>query len=212
MIDARRMTDTRSSSDGGARGSVDPPEPAPATPAAGAGAAHPAPPDPPARDLRKRPTGWIVACALLALVAIGCAVWAFQAGSDADDAEAALAAERAAQAEQEPATELSPELQARVDTVSARFSAAGATLGDIEQQLAGLEQRLEDARAGRADLEETIDSASGTVDAFRADARQARECLGGAVDAVGAALESGGPEAAVTQLEQVAGSCPSDSP
>src|SRR5690349_11779144 len=40
----------------------------------------------------RRPTGWIILCAVLAVAVVGLGIWALVAQSDADDSQAKLAA------------------------------------------------------------------------------------------------------------------------
>ena len=171
-------------------------------------------PPPAGREHSRRP--WIVISAILAVVAAGLAVWAFSAQSDADDAQAKLAAEaRAASAatpeptpESQPA-ELDPATQQEFDQVKEDLGAATESIDEIEQQ-------LEDAAANAADAEQARDEASGAVEkakaeleAFKADLELTRTCLRGALEALGTAFSQGGAEAAVSELQKLSGGCAS---
>jgi hypothetical protein len=146
-------------------------------------------------DDRAAPTGLIVTCVVLALAACGFAVWAFVAQSDADDAQAELAArDQAAQAAPTPTPEPAPETTDGGDA-------------ELQQQIDAAEQRLEEAQAARDDAATAVDEARTEADAFRAKAELAASCLRGAFDSTSSAFESGGAEAAVAQLQQLEGDC-----
>jgi hypothetical protein len=174
----------------------------------------------PTAEARRRPTGLIVLCALLALAAVGFAVWAFSAQSDADDAEEKLAAQQqAAQAETAPEPTAAPdsggeapdaadeELQSQLDALAAELGTVGESVEDVQQQIDGAQERVDEAQAARDEAANAVDTARAELDAFRAQAELAATCLRGTFDSVAAALESGGAEAAVTQLQQLAGDC-----
>ena len=167
----------------------------------------------------RKPTAWIVLCGVLGVAAVCLAVWAFSAQSDADDAQAALdAAERAASAatptpepepEPAPAPEIDAETQQQFEQLAGELGATGDSLDDIEQQLDEASARFEEAAQARADAGGVIDSAKAEAEAFKAQFELTSTCLRGTLDAVGAAFEGGGLEAAAQELQKLAGSCQS---
>jgi chromosome segregation ATPase len=165
----------------------------------------------------RKPTVWIVLCGVLAVAVVCLGVWAFSAQSDADDAQAALdAQERAASAatpepepEPEPAPEVDPAVQQQFEQLAGELGAAGDSLDDIEQQLEQASARVDEAAQAREDAGGAIDAAKAEAEEFKAQFELTRTCLRGTLDAVGAAFEGGGLEAAAQELQKLAGSCQS---
>ena len=185
----------------------------PASPPSGdsQAAAPPAPPASPdepraAGRRHRRPAGLIIACALLGLLAIGSGIWALQSKSEADDAQAALEKTERDPAPTSTSTE-DAELQADFAEIEEEIGATNESVEDMQRQLADAEKQLEEATTDREEADDALTAAKAETETFKANAERARACLSGAVEAVGAAVESGGAEAAVAQLEQLAGSC-----
>jgi Skp family chaperone for outer membrane proteins len=161
----------------------------------------------------RKPTIWIVLCGVLAIAAVGLGVWAFSAQSDADDAQAALEAqERAASAATpeptpEPAPEVPAEAQQLFDQIADELGAAGDSLDDIEQELEQATATVEEAEQARTEASGVVDAAKAEAEAFKAQFELTKTCLRGTLDAVGAAFEGGGLEAAAQELRKLAGSC-----
>ena len=168
-------------------------------------------PKPAAPGDRRRPTGWIIVCGVLAVAVAGLAVWAFSAQSDADDAQAALdAQERAASAATptpEPAAAVDPAVQEQFDQLAAELGATGESVDAIEQELEQAAAKVAEAEQARADADGVVDAARAEADAFKAQFELKQACLRGTLDAVGAAYEGGGLEAAAQELQKLAGSC-----
>jgi hypothetical protein len=164
---------------------------------------------------KHRPTALIVLCAVLGVAVVGLAIWAFSAQSDADDAQAKLdAQERAAsQATPEPTpepaqpAEVDPDTQAQFEQIAEDLGAAGESLDAIEQELEQAAARYDDAVQAREEAEGVVESAQAEAEAFKAQLDLTRTCLRGALDAVSAAYEGGGLEAAVAELQAISGSC-----
>jgi hypothetical protein len=160
---------------------------------------------------RRRPTGWIVTCGVLAIAVVGLAVWAFSAQSDADDASAALDAQKraasAAAPTPEPAATVDPETQQQFDRLADELGAAGDSLDDVEQELEQASAKVDEAEQAREDAGGAIDAARAEAEAFKAQFELTRTCLRGSLDAMGQAFEGGGLEAAVQELEELSGSC-----
>jgi chromosome segregation ATPase len=175
----------------------------------------------------RRATGWIVASCVLAVALVGMFIWALNAQSDADDAQAALAArEKAATAASpEPtATAASPEPTATASATAPAVDAAtqqeleqvtndlGATSDSVEQIEQDLDQAaatVEDAEKARDNAKGALDTAKAEADALKAHVELTQTCLRGTLDALKSSLESGGPEAAVQELQKLAGNCAS---
>jgi hypothetical protein len=162
---------------------------------------------------RRRPTAWIIACAVLAIAVIGLAIWAFAAQSDADDTQAKLDAAQRAANEATPTpqpaqgAEVDPETRQQFEQIAQDLGATGETLDDIQQAVDQAAAKLDDAQQARADASGAIDAAKADAEAFKAQFELTRECLRGTLDAVGAAYGGGGVEAAVQELQKLAGSC-----
>jgi peptidoglycan hydrolase CwlO-like protein len=88
-----------------------------------------------------RPIGWIVACVIFALIAIGGVVRAISAQNDADDAQAKLDAQ----------TQQTAQLQSKLDQIQKDVSDAIANAGD-------------DANAAKEQLQSMGDELSSTID------------------------------------------------
>src|SRR5215208_3111399 len=159
------------------------------------GSAPPA--QPPEAAPQHRPTGWIVLSCVLALAVVGLAVWAFSAKSDADDAEAALKAQARAEATPTPTPTAAPQ-PAEVDA---------ATQQEIEQVLDQAEAKVDEAEQAQKDASGELDGLKAELEAATAQFELSRTCMRGTLSAVGAAFEGGGLEAAVQELQKLAGTC-----
>ena len=177
--------------------------------------APPAPAAPPPGGERHRPTGWIVICGLLLVAVAGLAVWAFSAQSDADDAQAKLDAQErsAAAATPEPTTEpaqpaqLDAETQQKLEQLAEELGATGESVEQIEQDLEQASAKVDDAEQAREDAEGVLDGARAEAEAFKAQFELTQTCLRGTLDAVSAAYAGGDVDAAVQELEKLAGNC-----
>jgi septal ring factor EnvC (AmiA/AmiB activator) len=172
----------------------------------------PGEPTPPEADARRRPTGWIVLSGVLALAAVGLAIWAFSAQSDADDAQAQLDSQEnaATQATSTPTpqpAEVDAETQQEFEQVQEDLGATTESLDQIEQDLEQAATSVEEAEQARADATNALDEAKAEAESARAQFELTRTCLRGTLDAVGAAFETGGLEAAVQELQKLSGSC-----
>jgi uncharacterized protein HemX len=159
-------------------------------------------------EAKKRPTALIVLCAVLALAVIGLAVWAFSAQSDADDAEAKLAEQQraAAQATPEPGG-VSDEAEAAVEQVATELGVTDESIDDIQQQIDAAKAKVDAAQVQREQASGAVDTAKAELESFKAKAEQAQACLKGSLDALSTAVDAGGVDAAVQELQQIAGSC-----
>jgi chromosome segregation ATPase len=166
----------------------------------------------------RRPTVWIVLTVLFACAAVGLGVWAFSAQSDADDAEAKLSSqERAVAAEPtpEPAATDAPvepavadaETQQRYEEVQTELGQAGEDIGQLQRELEQAIAGAEEAEQARKEATGALDKAKAEVEAVQAQFEVTRTCLRGTLGALDEAFSSGGLEAAVTQLESLAGQC-----
>jgi uncharacterized protein HemX len=185
----------------------------PATGQAGQVSTPAEPADDPRAPAPRRSTGLIVLCVVLGLAAVGCAVWAFGAQSDADDANDQLAAqEQAAQVEASPEPTAAPaasdeDLQQQLDQVAAELGGAGESADELRRQIDAAKGRFDEAESARDDAASAVDRARAELDAFRAKAELAGTCVRGTFEAVSSALDAGGTDAAVTELQQLAGDC-----
>jgi chromosome segregation ATPase len=155
---------------------------------------------------RRRPTGWIVLCGVLAIAVVGLAIWAFSAQSDADDAQAKLEAQQIAATE---AADADPDAQQLFEQVANELGATGESLDEIEQELEQASARVDEAEQAREDAAGAIDAARAEAEAFKAQFELTRTCLRGTLDAVGSAFTAGGLEAAAQELQKLSGSCQS---
>jgi predicted negative regulator of RcsB-dependent stress response len=146
-----------------------------------------------------RSNGLIVLCVVLALAVVGLAIWGFNAKSDADDAEAKLAAQQQAA--------VGGDAKAAFEQVATELGVSSESIDDIQQQVDAAKAKVDAAEVQREQASGAIDTAKAEVESFKAQAEQARTCLQGSLDALGAAVDAGGVEAAVEQLQQIAGSC-----
>jgi ABC-type transporter Mla subunit MlaD len=176
-------------------------------------------------DHHRRPVGWIVVSCVLALAVVGLGIWAFNAQSDADDAQAKLVAQTQAakstpQPTAEPTSTPTPApaaTTAPVDpAIQEDFEQVADDLGATSESVDQIEQDLEQASAKVGDAEKARENASGAIDKAKAEAQElgarfelTRTCLRGTLSALGTAFESGGMDAVVQQLEKLSGSCAS---
>jgi chromosome segregation ATPase len=172
----------------------------------------------------RRPTGWIVATVVLAVVAVGLGIWAFSAQADADDTQQKLDAQQrqAAGAGKQPAAEATPaeesaataepdavdaDTQQRYEDVKAELGITGETVEELDAKLDDAAASVEEAEQARSDAANAIDRAGAEAEAFKAQAEVARACLSGTLAALDAAFSTAGVEAAVSELEALAGQC-----
>lgn len=187
-----------------------------AVPAGGPGPTPRRPPDP---SPRRHPTGWIVLSCVLAAAVVGLGIWAFNAQSSADDAHAELASQAQAAAAATPAptaststpapAKVDPATQQEFDQIADELGATSESVDQIEQELDQASAKVEETKQAREDATGAVDAAKAEVDEFQARFELTRTCLRGTVDALGAALESGGMKAAVQELQKLAGDCAS---
>jgi hypothetical protein len=161
----------------------------------------------PHAERRRRPTGWIIAAAVLGVVAVALGVWAFSAQSDADDAQAKLDAQQQAATAGEEQQPDSSATQQRYEDVKEQLGITGENVEQIDEQVEDLLATAEDAEQARTEASDALDRATAEVEAFKARAEVAQGCLRGTFDALDAALEAGGLEAAVTELEGLSTGC-----
>lgn len=154
---------------------------------------------------KPRSTGWIITAAVLAVAAVGLGIWAFSAQSDADDAQAKLDAQ--AQAAQGSSGGVDAETQQRYDDVKDQLGITGESLDQVNEQLDEVLANAEQAEQARTEAAGAVDRASAELEAFKARGEVAKTCLRGAFDALDSAFADGGLEAAVTELEALAGGC-----
>lgn len=153
---------------------------------------------------RRRPTGWIVLTAVLAMLAAGLGIWALSAQADADDAEQKLAAQ--ADASAEPAA-VDAETQQRYKDLKDELGITGENVDEVDAKLDEAVAGVESAQQARADAASAVDRARAEVEGFKAQAEVARACLSGALGALDEAFSSGGVQAAVTKLDTLSGQC-----
>jgi pyruvate/2-oxoglutarate dehydrogenase complex dihydrolipoamide acyltransferase (E2) component len=173
----------------------------------------------------RRPTVWIVLTVLFACAALGLGVWALSAQSAADDAEAKLSSQEqaavagptaepaATEAPVESATPVAAEADAETQQ---RYEDVRRELGQAGENIDQLQRELEHAVAGAEEAEQARKGAGGALDQAKAEGRAVqaqfevtRTCLRGTLGALDEAFSSGGLEAAVIQLESLAGQCQS---
>lgn len=174
----------------------------------------------------RRPTMWIVLCAVLALAVVGLGIWALTAQSDADDAQAKLGKATAAAAAgsggesqaatptataqpAQPAATATPDAatQQAIDELATTLGATNENLASIQQDLEKAAAGADDARKAKADASNALERAQAAVAEFKANAQLASACLRGVLEAVKTAFSSGGPQAALDQATALAGSC-----
>jgi len=165
---------------------------------------------------RRRPTGLLVLCGVLALAAIGLGIWALSAQSNADDTQAKLdAATKAAAANQAEPTPtptpqatpaqsdttatvtLDPETQQLLDDYTAAIGATNENLDEIQADLQKASKSADEARQEKADASNALERAQADVAGFKADAQLAGACLRGTLEALKTAFANGGTEAVV---------------
>jgi hypothetical protein len=174
---------------------------------------------------RRRPTGWIVLTAVLAVVAVGLGIWAFSAQADADDTQKQLDAQQQQQAvgadelpdaeatpAQESAATPEPEAvdadtQQRYEDVKDELGLTGENVDQVDAKLDEAVASAEQAEQARTDAANAVDRARAEAEAFKAQAGVARACFSGTLGALDEAFSGGGVQAAVTELETLAGQC-----
>jgi hypothetical protein len=164
-----------------------------------------------------------MSCVLAAAV-VGMGVWAFNAQSSADDAEAKLAsqAQAASAATSAPTPVATPPAaatptptpvdaatQEQFQQVATDLGVTGDSVDEIRRQLDQAAAKVKGAEQARADAKGVVDTAKTEADAIKARFELTRTCLRGALDALGSSFKSGGPEAAVAQLQALSGNCAS---
>jgi Skp family chaperone for outer membrane proteins len=162
---------------------------------------------PPEADARRRPTGWIVLAGVLALAVVGLAIWAFSAQSDADDAQATLDAQTSTTETTPQPTEADAEAQQEFEQVQEDLGATTESLDQIEQDLDQAAAKVDEAEQAQGEATGALDTAKAAAESARAQSELTQTCLRGTLNAVGAAFESGGLEAAVQELQKLSGSC-----
>jgi septal ring factor EnvC (AmiA/AmiB activator) len=178
----------------------------------------------PSEPSRRRPTGWIVLSCVLAATAIGLGIWAFNAQSDADDAQAKLASQAATASTPEPTAvptsastpaatsapvEVDPATQQQFEQVVDDLGATSESVDQIDQALEQAATKVDSAEQARENATGALDKAKAEVEAISARFELTRTCMQGTLGALGAAFESGGLEATVQQLQKLSGSCAS---
>jgi hypothetical protein len=168
---------------------------------------------------RRRPTIWIVFTCLLAVAAVGLGIWALNAQSDADNAQAKLDAQQAAAKAAAPTATAAPATTAEPATTvdpatEQQYEDAKAALGGVADSADDFKAQLDQAAAKLAETKQKATDASGALDKLKADAEEfkaqaelTRTCLRGSLDALDQAFSSGGLSAAVEQLKALAGQC-----
>ena len=164
---------------------------------------------------------------MLAATAIGLGIWAFNAQSDADDAQAELAtASQAATASTPeptavpttastpapttaPVEEVDPATQEQFEQVADDLGATSESVDEIDQTLDQAATKVDNAEQARDDATGALDKARAEAEAIGARFELMRTCMQGTLSALGAAFESGGLEATVQQLQELSGSCAS---
>jgi uncharacterized protein HemX len=168
------------------------------------------PPTEPRSPAKKRPTVLIVLCGVLALAVVGLAVWAFSAQSDADDAEAKLAEQQQAAAQAtSDAAGVGDDVKSAFQQIATELGATNESIDDIQAQIDAAKAKVDAAQVQREQASGAVDTAKAELESFKAKAEQAQTCLKASLDALGTAVDAGGVDAAVQELEQIAGSCQS---
>ena len=170
------------------------------------------------RGKRRRSTAWKVVSGVLAVAVVGLAIWAFGAQSDADDAQAALAAQQRAAAKATPtatatatpaSSEADAQTQQEFEQVQEDLGATSESVDEIEQDLDQASAKADEAEKAKDDATGALDRAKAELEAVTARFEVTRTCLRGTLDAMGTAFESGGLEAAVQELQKLSGQCSS---
>jgi uncharacterized protein HemX len=117
---------------------------------------------PQAQSSHKRHNPWIWISALLAVVAVGLGIWAYQSQSDLDSANDDVAR---LQAQVDQSKETGGTVLA---TVKAAFQSLSAELGATQQDLAGTKQELQDAQAN---AQQAAQDAAAAVKGSKAEAQ-----------------------------------------
>jgi uncharacterized protein HemX len=154
----------------------------------------------------KRHTALIALCALLAIAVVGLAVWGANQKSNADDAQAKVEAQQKAASS---ATSAGDDIKSAFDKAAAQIGANSDAIDEIQQQIDAAKAKVDAADQQRQQASGVIDTAKAELASFKAKAEQASTCLKGSLNALGAAIDAGGAEAAVQELQQIAGSCAS---
>ena len=169
----------------------------------------------------KRPTAWIVATAVLALAAIGFAIWGFTTKSDLDDANATIDRQKTQLAAQEgEAVQSERRLRAFGARERAAFRRVKRRFIREEAEAGRLKQTIQkEAGEVQAARNETA-AAQGQGEKDRAALKEARQesqlsaaCVQGAVNALdrffNASSARAGAKAAVAELESIQDQCQS---
>jgi chromosome segregation ATPase len=168
---------------------------------------------PQSQGSRKRHNPWIWISALLAVVAVGLGIWAYQSQSDLDNANDDVA-----------------QLQAQVDqsketgstvlaTVKGAFQSLSAELGATQQDLADTKQQLQDAQASAekaaqdaaAAVKGSKEEAQARAQEAQAKATVAADCAKSYAGAFGALFEGDSVRAQAAtvrqQLQDISATC-----
>jgi hypothetical protein len=168
---------------------------------------------PPASEPHRRPTLWIALTVLFALVAVGLGAWALSERSDANDAQAKLDAQAsAAEAGATPAASATPSSTVNqvFATIETELGLSGENVDQIKASIDKAQANVDNAQKAKADATNAIDRLKAEAQSITASAEKTRACLRGAVDSLKQAVQSGGVEAGVAELQSLAGSCRSE--
>jgi len=170
-------------------------------------------------NAQQRPTAWIIATAVLALIAIGLGIWAFSTKSDLDDANATIDEQKQQLASQRSVAASSEQRlrafgareRAALRRVTRRFVGEETDAATLQRSVHKEAGELDSARsdAASAQTQEKKDSAALNEAKQRSDLASA--CVKGAVSALdrffNATSARAGANAAVRELEAIQGDC-----
>jgi hypothetical protein len=169
----------------------------------------------------KRPTAWIVATAVLALVAIGFAIWGFTTNSDLDDANATIDRQKTQLAAQEgEATQTERRLRAfgareraAFRRVRRRFIREEAEAGRLKQTIQKEAGEVQTARNETAAAEGQDEKDRAALKEAQQESQLSAACVKGAVNALdrffNASSAKAGANAAVAELQSIQDQCQS---
>jgi chromosome segregation ATPase len=174
-------------------------------------------------EKKPRSNVWVLLTVLLAAAVVGVSIWAFSAQSDANDAQAKLNAQEQAEkpenavaqeeraatpaADPAPQSDIDPDTQQKLDDLKDDFGATGQTVDELQDQLDQAREKVDDAEQTVGDARTRLESLRAEAASAKARVELTRTCLRGALDALDAALSSGGVQAAVKQIQAMSGDC-----
>jgi septal ring factor EnvC (AmiA/AmiB activator) len=147
-----------------------------------------------------KPTLWIVLAGVLALAAVGLAIWAMTLKSDLNDAE-------------DTVDQQSAQIAAQEQEVAEAKDAGAELVDDAKQAFADVSAQLDKAGDAAADAEGQANEVSAELEELEASANAAKGCAQSVIGAFGQVFDAPtvqeGVDQAVAQLEQIESPCQS---